>query len=139
VLKEKGIEVDFDVEALSDPQRRFEMGSVILDLLEIMTASMTSEELFHLGQSIGLTWGAVRQPEDWLEDPHAAARGFFVEVDHPEIGGTVRYPGAPYKFTASPWRLRRRAPRLGEDNAAVYGELGLFSSDLTVMREAGVL
>jgi benzylsuccinate CoA-transferase BbsE subunit len=115
------------------------MGSVILDLLEVMTASMTSEELFHLGQSIGLTWGAVRQPEDWLEDPHAAARGFFVEVDHPEIGGSVRYPGAPYKFTASPWRLRRRAPRLGEDNAAVYGELGLFSSDLTVMREAGVL
>jgi crotonobetainyl-CoA:carnitine CoA-transferase CaiB-like acyl-CoA transferase len=139
VLKEKGIEVDFDVEALSDPQRRFEMGSVILDLLEVMTASMTSEELFHLGQGIGLTWGAVRQPEDWLEDPHAAARGFFVEVDHPEIGGSVRYPGAPYKFTASPWRLRRRAPRLGEDNAAVYGELGLFSSDLTVLREAGVL
>jgi hypothetical protein len=39
-----------DIEALSDP-RRFQMGSVILDVLEVMTASMTSEELFHLGQA----------------------------------------------------------------------------------------
>jgi crotonobetainyl-CoA:carnitine CoA-transferase CaiB-like acyl-CoA transferase len=139
VLKEKGIEADVDVQALSDPQRRFEMGSVILDLLEVMTANMTSDELFHLGQSIGLTWGAVRQPEDWLEDPHAEARGFFVEVDHPEIGRSVRYPGAPYKFGDSAWQLRRRALRLGEDNAAVFGELGLSAADLRALREAGTV
>jgi len=139
VLREKGIEPDVDVEAMSDPQRRFEMGSQILDVVEVMTATMTSEELFHLGQSIGLTWGAVRQPEDWLEDPQAAARGFFVDVEHPELGRKVRYPGAPYKFTGSPWQLRRRAPLVGEDNAEVYGELGLSREDLTALREAGVI
>ena len=86
-----------------------------------------------------MTWGAVRQPEDWLTDPHAAARGFFVQVDHPELGRTVTYPGAPYKFTESPWALRRRAPLLGEDNAEVYGALGFSRDDLTALREAGAI
>ena len=27
------------------------------------------------------------------------ARGFFVEVEHPELGHTVTYPGAPYQFS----------------------------------------
>jgi crotonobetainyl-CoA:carnitine CoA-transferase CaiB-like acyl-CoA transferase len=139
LLREKGIEADVDVEALSDPQRRFAMGSQILDVLEVMTANMTSEELFHLGQSIGLTWGAVRRPEDWLEDPHAAARGFFVDVEHPELGRPVRYPGAPYRFTGSPWQLRRRAPLVGEDNAEVYENLRLSREDLTALREGGVI
>ncbi|HXH20516.1 MAG TPA: CoA transferase [Dehalococcoidia bacterium] len=139
VLREKGIDLDLDVEALADPQRRFALGSTILDVLEVMTSTMTSEELFHLGQSIGLTWGAVRRPEDWLDDPHAAARGFFVEVEQPEIGRTLRYPGAPYKFLGSPWRLRRRAPALGQDNQDVYGELGLAPADLTALREASVI
>ena len=33
-------------------------------------------------------------------------------------------PGAT-RGKASPWRIRRRAPLLGEDNEAVYGALGV--------------
>ena len=30
------------------------------------------------------------------------------------LARTFRYPGAPYLLPASPWRLSRRAPKLGE-------------------------
>ena len=30
----------------------------------------------------------------------------FRRVEHPELGRTFRYPGAPYLFTGSPWRVR---------------------------------
>jgi crotonobetainyl-CoA:carnitine CoA-transferase CaiB-like acyl-CoA transferase len=39
----------------------------------------------------------------------------------------------------SPWAIRRRAPLLGEDNAGVYGELGLSADSLTALREARVI
>ena len=74
-----------------------------------------------------------------LEDPHFVARGFPVEVEHPELGRTFTYPGAPYKLPASPWRIRRRAPLLGEDNVEVYGELGLGESELAELRSSGVI
>ena len=33
---------------------------------------------------------------------------------HPELGRNHTYPGAPYRFEKSPWRISRRAPLLGE-------------------------
>ncbi len=138
-LREKGLSIELESDLFRDPQRRLELGGAIMNALEVVTANLTSEELFHLGQSLGLTWGAVRAPEDWLGDPQAEARGFFAEVDHPELGRAVTYPGAPYKFTASPWAIRRRAPLLGEDNAAVFGEMGLSKADLARLVENGVI
>ena len=74
-----------------------------------------------------------------MEDVHFKARGFVVEVDHPEVGESFRYPGAPYIFEKSPWQLSRRAPQLGEDNSEVYGTLGLSEADLDALRDAGVI
>ena len=48
-----------------------------------------------------------------------AARDFFVEVDHKEAG-RVKFPGAPYKLSETPWRVKRPAPMLGEHNDEVY-------------------
>jgi len=95
--------------------------------------------LFHLGQGLGLTWGAVRAPEDWLDDPHAVARGSIVDVDHREIGRTVSYAGAPFIAPASPWRIRRRAPLLGEDNVEVYAALGLDESERERLSARGII
>jgi crotonobetainyl-CoA:carnitine CoA-transferase CaiB-like acyl-CoA transferase len=138
-LTEKGIEHDLDDPALLDPVNRFAVAGRAYDLLEVLCATHTAEELFHLGQRLGLTWGAVRAPEDWLTDPHAAARGFIVAVEHPEIGRSVSYPGAPFISPASPWRIRRRAPLVGEDNAAVYAEIGLDAAGLAELVERGVI
>ena len=49
-----------------------------------------------------------------------------VKVEHPEVEASFNHPGAPCKFEASPWQIKRRAPMLEEDNEAVYiEELGL--------------
>ncbi|MEA2627160.1 MAG: hypothetical protein QOD06_3205, partial [Candidatus Binatota bacterium] len=56
-----------------------------------------------------------------LASDHLAARGFFVDIDHPDAG-RLRYPGAPYKFSRTPWRVVRPAPRLGEHQLEVSAE-----------------
>jgi crotonobetainyl-CoA:carnitine CoA-transferase CaiB-like acyl-CoA transferase len=58
-----------------------------------------------------------------MADVHYKARGFPVELWHEELGRTVTYPGAPFHMHASPWRLRGHAPRLGQHNEEILGEL----------------
>ena len=82
----------------------------------------------------------VHTPRDLLEHPQLTAREFFRPVEHPELGQTLCYPGAPYRLSETPWRLRRRAPLIGEHNAAIYGgELGLSRAELAVLMAAGAI
>jgi benzylsuccinate CoA-transferase BbsE subunit len=59
----------------------------------------------------------IYSPEEAFEDEHFRARGFQTEVTHADLGRTFRYPGAPYQLPASPWRISRPAPKLGEHDA----------------------
>jgi len=96
--------------------------------------------VYRRGQAIHLPWGIIRRPEDNLDDPHWADRGFFVEAELPGHPVPVRYPGAPYRLTASPATPRRRAPLLGEHNHEVYaGELGLGTGELLALAQVGVI
>ena len=78
--------------------------------------------------------------QDVVESPQSAARGFIVEVDHPELEESIRYPGAPYALPESPWRLSRRAPLIGEHNSEVFQEaLGLDGDDIMRLKRDGVI
>ena len=80
----------------------------------------------------------MRRPEENLDDPHWQDRDFWWEGELPGFDGLVRYPGAPYRFTKSPVRMRRRPPLLGEHNYEVYvDELGLPSSDYRELLKSG--
>ncbi len=96
-------------------------------------------EIFHEGQQGGTQPAIIYPPEEALEDPHIKARGFPVEVEHPELGEKFTYPGNPYRFSATPWRIRRRAPLLGEDNAAVFSEIGVDAVELADFKASGII
>jgi crotonobetainyl-CoA:carnitine CoA-transferase CaiB-like acyl-CoA transferase len=63
----------------------------------------------------------VAAPEEAFESEHFVARGFQVDVDHDDLGRSYRYPGAPFLMPASPWRISRRAPHVGEHDAEILG------------------
>ena len=87
------------------------------DVLRDFIASQPSETVYHEGQNRGFSMGPVRAPEEVMADQHFHERGFFVEVEHPDIGRTLTYPGAQAIYGASPWRIQRPAPHIGEHNA----------------------
>ena len=91
--------------------------------MNLLASRLPAYDFFTSGQARGFQIGIIYAPDEVLEDPHFVARGFPVEVDHPELDRTVTYPGAPYQFERSPWRIRRRAPLLGEDNERILAEL----------------
>ncbi len=93
------------------------------EVMKLIAARIPAYDFFVGCQRAGLPAGVIYAPEEAFEDEHFQARGFQVAVDHDELGRTVRYPGAPYRLPASPWRIYRRAPKLGEHTAEVLGEL----------------
>ena len=67
-------------------------------------------------------------------------RGFWVEVPHPELDRSFKYPGPAGIYNGSPWRISRRAPLIGEHNEEIYcGELGLQRTELAYLAESGVV
>lgn len=89
--------------------------------LMLIAENVDAYDFFVGCQRRGIAVGVIYSPEEAFEDVNFKARGFQVEVEHPELGKTFRYPGAPYKLPASPWRISRRAPRLGEHDKEILG------------------
>ncbi len=109
------------------------------EVVNFIASRLSAYDFFVSAQQRGLQVGVIYAPEEAMEDPHLKARGFPVEVHHPEIGRTFTYPGAPYRFTRTPWAIRRRAPTIGEDNRAIYAALGIGDEELAGLRRQGVI
>jgi benzylsuccinate CoA-transferase BbsE subunit len=134
-----GIEHDLNDPKYLEPEAIQENQAHINEVVENFFASITREEAYQEGQERGFLIGAVRAPEDNLDDLHWQDRGFWVEVEHPELGKSFTYPGGSAIFPKSPWEISRRAPLIGEHNEELYRELGVDQPELTVLREAGVI
>lgn len=74
----------------------------------------------------GIPIGPFNTVEDVMNSEQYRVRGYFVEVNHPEAG-IYRYPGWPYKMTASPPKVSRPAPLLGQHTEEILGAPSIFS------------
>ena len=111
----------------------------VYEVIRKFVRAHTADEIYHGAQQRKFPWGIVRSPEETLDDPHLWERGFFEEVEHPELGRKYTYPGRPYILSKTPWKTRR-APLLGEHNESIYvDELGLTEDEIAGMRRDGVI
>jgi crotonobetainyl-CoA:carnitine CoA-transferase CaiB-like acyl-CoA transferase len=81
----------------------------------------------------------VATPGDVATSRQLEERRFWVEIEHPALGAGVRYPGSCIRASETDSGVSRRAPRVGEHNVAVYGELGLSRKELVTLRRRGVI
>ena len=71
--------------------------------------------------------------------PQLKEQGFFIELDHPEMGKTIS-DATPIKLSDTPARYDRSAPVLAQDNKYVYGELlGISEDELAEFKEQGII
>jgi crotonobetainyl-CoA:carnitine CoA-transferase CaiB-like acyl-CoA transferase len=107
--------------------------------VSLWTMEHTMKEIDDLTIKFDVPCSPVRSVKDLVEDEQLAYRNFWVELSHPEAG-QMRYPGAPYKLSGTPWKTERPAPLLGQHNEEIYcGMLGYSRQDLVRMRQAGVI
>jgi len=93
-------------------------GMEIAPMINEWAAQQTKDDIHHRGAKKGIPMGPVNSVEDLLRDGQYAFRGYFVEVEHPEVG-KHKYAGWPHQMTASPPQVSRPAPMLGQHNHEV--------------------
>jgi crotonobetainyl-CoA:carnitine CoA-transferase CaiB-like acyl-CoA transferase len=84
-------------------------------------------------------FGPVMNVAEIAEDPHFAARGMLAEIECEGLPGPMRIAGQPIKFTKTPSQVRRRAPDLGEDTAAVLAEHGISEAEIERWSASGAI
>ena len=100
----------------------------------------TKQELYSEAIKKGIVCCPLNTSEDIVKSPQLEARGYFIKIDHPELGDTITYPGAPVKLSDSPWLVKRRPPLIGEHNEEIYvKELGFSKEELIILKGAKVI
>ena len=75
-----------------------------------------------------------------MKDQHLGDRGFWTEVEYPELGERFQHPGPAGILNDSPWSISRRSPLIGEHNEEILcGELGLTKTQLATLAERIVI
>ena len=142
-LQELAVVIDrpdlIDHELFVDSAARYRRWREFDDLLRPYLESHTAREIVEAGQDLHQPFALVPTIADLLTDPHLAARQYFVEIEHPKAG-TLRYPGPPWRMSATPWQTER-APLLGEHTAEVLtgDAAGYEQADISVLRERGII
>ena len=131
------IDVDWQkMDYLSVPPDAFDRWQ---DIFYHFFKTRTKAELCREALARGIVLFASSTPQDLLQDPQLQSRDFWTEVDYPELGAAITYPGPLYQSTEITWETRR-APFIGEHNSDIYeGELGFSKETICVLKHSGVI
>jgi len=139
-IKSEGMAEDLVDEKWNDEEYRLKHLDHIIEVLKRWTKTHTTGELFEMGQLMQFPWAPVHTPDQVLDNLQLKEREFFIDINHPEIGASLKYPGMPYKCSSSVLKQRRRAPLIGEHNVKIYQtELGLTEKELKKLSSIGAI
>lgn len=109
-------------------------------LLEEFLITKTQAECLHRAVEHSILLVPLNNAKDVWESPQLAYRGFFEQVEHPELGEAITYPGFPVIMGETRPGIRRRAPLIGEHNEDIYEkELGISRQQLVLLKNRGVI
>jgi crotonobetainyl-CoA:carnitine CoA-transferase CaiB-like acyl-CoA transferase len=86
----------------------------------------------------GVPCGPVQDMLTALRDPQTIARQMVVEVEHSTVG-PVKTVGLPVKFSETPGKVRKGAPRFGEDTRDVLREAGFGDAEIAGFEKEGAI
>jgi benzylsuccinate CoA-transferase BbsF subunit len=109
-------------EAFTTADGRLQNQEQLDRLIQEWTQDRDRFELMHLLQGHGVAAMPSCKASDLFSDPHIIARGGVAEVTHPRLG-TRKTITPPWKMSATPARITRTAPLVGEHNEYVLRDL----------------
>ncbi len=103
------------------------------------TATLPIAEVESLLIAHGVPAGKIYRAPEMLEDPHFAAREAIVKLPHPRWGEVAMQNVFP-KLSRTPGAVRAIAPQtVGQDNAEIWGGLGLTAEEIADLTSRGVV
>ncbi|HET9332474.1 MAG TPA: CoA transferase [Gemmatimonadota bacterium] len=110
--------------------------SELVPLLEAIFAARPAAEWLDALGAVGIPSGRIRPVPEALDSPEARHREMVVDVEA-GAGETLRLLGIPVKLSATPGRVRRPPPSLGQHTEEVLSEIGYDSRTIEILRTRG--
>lgn len=128
---------------IDDPRMRHNRDRVahmaLVDgLIGEFTGRFATDELADLLRAAKVPSAPVRPLPDVMADEALHERGMLQRVEHPDFG-TVSLPRSPLRLGGMLQADYRVSPQLAQDNARIFGELGLDEAQLARLHEDGVI
>ena len=112
----------------------------IANLITKFFNTHTKNDLFEGAVKRRMMLSIVSTPRDVAKNIQLRAREFWQEVEHPELGASIKYPGHSTKASEVPLTIKRRAPLIGEHNNEIYEqELNISEEKLLILKQSGVI
>jgi crotonobetainyl-CoA:carnitine CoA-transferase CaiB-like acyl-CoA transferase len=123
----------------ADPQRRLARAREVDAVVADWVATKSLSEAMAVFEAHEVAAAPVYDVSDLVADEQLAHREVFISVEDDDLGAMKVQAPVP-RFSSAPGTVGHLAPRLGEHNAEVYGELlGLSVTEIDDLRARGVL
>ena len=124
-------------EWFADHRTRLVHADEVYGLLASILVRKTTAEWVAIGVELGVPVSVVPPLQDIVDHPEHH-RGVLREAEHPVIGA-YRSIAAPVVFSESGQRQPEPAPLVGQDTAAILGDLGLDADEVATLLDDGVV
>ncbi|MCK0174863.1 MULTISPECIES: CaiB/BaiF CoA-transferase family protein [Mycobacteriaceae] len=118
----------------ADDDLRWRNGDVLNDVMARWCADKPKAEVLALLESAKLPAAPMHSTQEALDDPHVAAMGYLQRVDFPGAAHPVPITDTPFRMSATPGTIRRRAPLLGEHTDEILDGLGYDAEAIARLR-----
>ena len=122
----------------STPMARQKNSQLFQKILNDSYQKFTTKELVERLEENQVPFAEINSRPEVIEDPQIKAMGALMEFDHP-LGGRMRQPRPPGRFSDTETDIFRCSPELGEHGAEVLGEYGFTEEEIHTLFEEGVI
>jgi formyl-CoA transferase len=138
VLKAIGRENILTDPRFSDPAKLAQNQPQLAAMLDEIFGSQPMSHWYEVFNGVHVTFGAVREPQEVINDPQLRANDIVVPLEGAgdKLTSTISSPIQLHGVTKVP---ARRAPGIGEHNDQVLGELGFSATEIDGLRISGAI
>ena len=102
------------------------------------SVAYTSADLVATLNAAGVPCGPIYSMDEVFADPQVQHLHCAASVEHPTLGN-IKLVSQPVTLSRTPATMRSATPELGQDSAAILGELGYTDAEIILLRERKII
>ncbi len=143
VMAERVFRVIGREDMIDDPRYRTNADRVkcrddVNDIVAAWISERSRDDVLGAFQEAGITASPVYDVRDVVADPHVEAREIIIDLPDPDLGSAPHH-NIPPRLSETPGTFRRPAPDLGEHTDELLTEAGYAGSEISQMRNEGLI